>query len=225
MENQWSSVVNGTDIRGIVIKNDTRDINLTEDMVGKISKAFLLFLSQKKNKELKDLKISIGMDSRISNESFKKIFIEETISLGCTIYDCGLCSTPSMFMSTLLEEYEIDGAVEITASHLPYYYNGFKFFTNSGGIDSSDLIDIVNIAQRKIDITSKHIGKKLYIGLIDIYSKFLVDKIISEVNSKDDTLKPLKGFKIIVDAGNGVGGFYEKKILKKLLLMLLILFS
>ncbi len=40
-----------------------------------------------------------------------------------------------MFMTTVLDEYNCDGSIMITASHLPYYYNGLKFFTKEGGCE------------------------------------------------------------------------------------------
>ena len=48
---------------------------------------------------------------------------------GVKVLDCGLASTPAMFMSTVFDEIKADGAIMITASHLPYERNGFKYFT------------------------------------------------------------------------------------------------
>ena len=47
--------------------------------------------------------------------------------------DCGLASTPAMFMTTV--DLGCDGAVQLTASHHPYHRNGLKFFLPSGGLD------------------------------------------------------------------------------------------
>ena len=55
----------------------------------------------------------------------------------------GLASTPAMFMSTIFEEYQCDGAVMVTASHLPWNRNGMKFFSKEGGLNKGDIADIV----------------------------------------------------------------------------------
>jgi phosphomannomutase len=53
-----------------------------------------------------------------------------------------------MFMSTVLPYFEFDGAVMITASHLPYNRNGFKFFTAEGGLEKEDIAEILRLASR-----------------------------------------------------------------------------
>lgn len=216
MDNKWLSIKNGTDIRGVVIQNQDRGINLTEDMVGSIAKAFVTLLSRKKNREFRELKISVGMDSRITSTKLKEILIKEIQSLGCTVFDCGMCSTPSMFMSTVLKGYGFDGALEITASHLPYYYNGFKFFTDKGGFESSDIVELLNIAQMSVFPETNCNGEKFNLNFMDVYSDFLISKIVDGINDTKDRLEPLKGFKIVVDAGNGAGGFFAEKVLKPL---------
>lgn len=216
MDRKWENVKNGTDIRGVVIENEERDVNLTYDMVSTIAKSFAVLLCSKKNKNLKDLIISIGMDSRITSSKIKNTLSQELQKLGCSVLDCGLCSTPAMFMSTVFESYKVDGAVEITASHLPYYYNGLKFFTDNGGFESSDITEVLTIADIGEFPEKAEDGKITERTLMDDYSEFLVNKIIDGINDKNNRVKPLKGFKIVADAGNGAGGFFVEKVLKKL---------
>lgn len=216
MDNIWLNVKNGTDIRGVAVENEDRPVNLTEEMVKSIGKAFVVLISKKKNKDLKELKLSIGMDSRITSEKLKEILMTEIKTLGCTIYDCGICSTPAMFMTTVLEGYKFDGAIEITASHLPYYYNGFKFFTDKGGFESGDVTELLEIAEQGDFPQSSLSGKVITVDFMEVYSEFLRNKIIDGIDDNKNKLKPLKGFKIVVDAGNGVGGFFVERILSKL---------
>ncbi len=51
---------------------------------------------------------------------------------------------------------------------------------------------------------------------ISVYAAEFVQKIREAVNHPEDFDRPLKGLKIIVDAGNGAGGFYAEKVLKPL---------
>lgn len=216
MDNIWLNVKNGTDIRGVAVKNEDRPVNLTEEMVKSIAKAFAVLISKKKNKNLKELKLSVGMDSRITSEKLKEILMTEIKALGCTVYDLGMCSTPAMFMSTVIEGYKFDGAIEITASHLPYYYNGFKFFTDKGGFESRDVTELLEIADQGDFPQARLSGEVITVDFMEVYSQFLRNKITNGINDNKNKLKPLEGFKIVVDAGNGVGGFFAERILSKL---------
>lgn len=216
MDKKWQNVKNGTDIRGVVLENDQRPVNLEYDMISTIARSFAEILSSKTGKEFKNLKISIGMDSRITSPKIKDIFVSELQKMGCFVFDCGLCSTPAMFMSTVFDDYKSDGAVEITASHLPYYYNGLKFFTKKGGFEGSDVEKLLDVADRGVFKESEQQGNIQKKNLMDDYSNFLVHKIIDGIKNTGNKLKPLTGFKIVVDAGNGAGGFFVEKVLKRL---------
>ena len=54
-----------------------------------------------------------------------------------------------MFMSTVFEDIKADGAVMVTASHLPYNRNGLKFFTPDGGLEKADIARILEIAEKE----------------------------------------------------------------------------
>lgn len=200
----------GTDIRGTAIKYDGMDPSLSDKEVRRLIKGFFLWLKEENDG---DISIAIGCDSRLSGESLKNSCIEELSKYNITIYDCGLATTPAMFMTTIMEKYKCTGAVMITASHLPYYYNGMKFFTKNGGCEKEDIARIIELADITEELNKN--GKLEKINLIDDYSNLLVNKI-KEGTSKIKKEKPLEGLKIIVDAGNGAGGFFVDKVLNKL---------
>lgn len=210
----WSQFKSGTDIRGVAsdgVKGE--EVNLTNDVVGKVSLGFAYLLSKNSNKPYNDLKISVGHDSRVSAERIKHCTIETLTSLGVSVVDCGLSSTPAMFMTTV--DLSCDGAIQITASHHPFNRNGLKFFTRSGGLESFDIESILQLAQDDTLNCGSEKGKIEKLNYIDIYSSHLREIIKKGVNSENYEY-PLKGFKIVVDAGNGAGGFYAEKVLKPL---------
>ena len=96
-------------------------------MVEKISAGFVLWLSEKAQKPASQLTVSVGHDSRISASRIQAAVVRALEPAGVTVYDCGLASTPSMFMTTI--DLKCDGAVQITASHHPFNRNWIKFFT------------------------------------------------------------------------------------------------
>jgi phosphomannomutase len=210
---------NGSDIRGIALEGvPGENVNLTPEIARNITSAFITYLSKKENKSAESLEIAVGHDSRISASLLKAGVLEGIQNMGSTAYDCSLASTPSMFMSTVLEGLEFDGGIMITASHLPYNRNGMKFFTKDGCLESKEIREVLEIA---IEIAKKEPGKAEHIkevqklDLLSYYSDYLKKVIKKEVGSEDED-KPLKGLHIVVDASNGSGGFFVKKVLEPL---------
>lgn len=201
----------GTDIRGVASEGvPGQNINLTDDAVMAIAHGFLLWCEKTVGKKACDLTLALGHDSRISanriSDALKTVFKNS----GAKVYDCGLASTPSMFMAVL--ELPCDASVQITASHHPFNRNGLKFFTKNGGLDSPDISYILEKAQNGETAFPSENGSVIPSDYMKKYAQNLCDMIKKEVNAENFE-KPLDGFKIIVDAGNGAGGFYASEVL------------
>lgn len=207
-EDKILKLKSGTDVRGVAVNTETETIELTDEVVEKICVSFAKWIKIKENKE--DIKISVGHDSRISAERIKNAAVKAFLTEGLTVYDFELASTPSMFMSIVMDV-KVDCALEITASHHPYQRNGLKFFTRNGGLESFELTEILKGAA---EVKSNNLnGELIKYDFMSVYCKHLRNVIISEVNSGN---KPLENLKIVVDAGNGVGGFYANEVLAPL---------
>ena len=214
----FSKLQNGSDIRGIALEGvEGQSVNLTETAVERLARGFVLWLSNESEKNASDLTISVGRDPRLSGEAIASTFIHAVSSQGCQVLDAGLASTPAMFMSTVFPEYDCDGAVMITASHLPWNRNGLKFFSRNGGLEKGDITDIITFAESDSVLNSIRAGapkEPKPIALLDTYAAHLRGLITDGVGSDSD--KPLEGMKITVDAGNGSGGFYAVNVLEPL---------
>ena len=208
----YNELKSGTDIRGVASDLGGKTVNLTDEAVCDITAAFILWVAKKTGKNPSELKIAIGHDSRISAERIKAAAVSVLLLAGVKVYDCSLSSTPAMFMTTV--ELGVDASIQITASHHPFDRNGLKFFTRDGGLDSSDIADIVAEANegRRAPVADGKIEK---IDFMTVYAGIL-RKTICDALGVDEASKPLKSKKIIVDAGNGAGGFYAEKVLKEL---------
>ena len=99
----------------------------------------------------------------------------------------------------------------ITASHLPFERNGFKFFTSGGGLEKKDISTILFMAEEGSFETGL-CGKVNSCDFLPAYAAMLTEKIRAASGEE----KPLKGLRIIVDAGNGAGGFFADKVLQPL---------
>ena len=214
MEIEYRKLQNGSDIRGVAMEGiEGQPVTLTAEAVTNIAKAFVLYLQEKFNKS--ELRLSIGRDSRLSGEALLKAAADGILAMGADLADFGLASTPSMFMSTVTKGYEYDGAIMLTASHLPWNRNGIKFFTKLGGLEKSDIAAILASAQADAFIPALERGTLAKVDFLSVYAAGLVERIRSGVNA-EDYVHPLKGFRIVVDAGNGAGGFYVDKVLQPL---------
>ena len=211
---EYKKLQNGSDIRGVAMEGiEGQPVTLTTEAVTNIAKAFVLFLQELTGKS--ELRLSIGRDSRLSGETLLKAAAEGILAMGADLADFGLASTPSMFMSTVTKGYEFDGAIMLTASHLPWNRNGMKFFTKDGGLEKSDIAAILASAQADAFIPALERGKFSQVDFLSVYAAGLVERIRSGVNAEDYE-HPLKGFRIVVDAGNGAGGFYVDRVLQPL---------
>lgn len=206
LSEKWLSLKNGSDIRGIASEGvEGLDINLTDDVVFNIAAGFAKYAKEKLGKE--NIVIAIGHDSRISAPRIKKCCIDAFLKSGVNVTDCGLATTPAMFMITVDEEYKADASVMLTASHLPFNRNGLKFFTAAGGFEGSDITKILEYAEAgKFDFSSK--GILTEVNYIKKYAFDIKKKIAKQTGSE----VPFKGMKIAVDAGNGSGGFYAEML-------------
>lgn len=210
---EYSKLKSGTDIRGAASENPAGEpVTLTDETVEAISASFLVWLGERLGKPVSDLQIAVGRDSRISGprimEAVKRVFLKH----GVQGLSCGLASTPSMFMATL--DLPCDGAVQITASHHPFHRNGLKFFTRQGGLDGPDITRILQGAQEGLCPPEAQ-GSWAETDHMSRYAASLREMIKQGVNAPDYD-RPLTGFRIAVDAGNGAGGFYATEVLAPL---------
>ena len=207
----YKKLQNGSDIRGVALEGiEGQHINLTEQACKDIGRGFALWLIQKTGKT-SGIRVAVGRDSRLSGETLCGWICSAMVDAGLEVTDFGMASTPAMFMSTVTEGYQFDGSVMITASHLPFNRNGFKFFTCNGGLESADIKEILAFAESDRQ-TGLAAGTLVSGEFMDTYAKILADKIRAATGED----KPLSGFRIVVDAGNGAGGFYVDKVLKPL---------
>lgn len=209
----YISLKSGTDIRGVASPLGGKEVNLTGEAVYDITAAFVSWYINKYDKDPSKLTISVGRDSRITGEKIAKQVISALINAGISVIDCGLCSTPAMFMTTV--DLKADAAIQITASHHPFDRNGLKFFTPAGGLDSTDITEIVKLADNGEEIICNRAGVAVKLNYMVKYAARL-RKMICDAVGKTEEEKPLSGYKIAVDAGNGAGGFYATDVLERL---------
>ena len=215
----YSKFLSGTDIRGVAAEGVAgQPVDLTDEVCHHLANGFVLWLSQYLDKAPDTLTIAVGHDSRISANRISDAICKSFVRAGARVLHCGLSSTPAMFMITKSQfggSNTADGAVQITASHHPFNRNGLKFFTADGGLNAPDVKCILTYAQSGEKPDKADSGEVIATPFMKKYAEILREKIKKDVNAARYD-KPLEGFRIVVDAGNGAGGFYARDVLEPL---------
>jgi phosphomannomutase len=213
----WPQLQNGSDIRGVAIAAvPTEPVNLTPEVAQRLGQAFASWLSTVLGQPIANLQVGVGRDSRISGPDLMQAVMAGMTNLGAKVYDFGIASTPAMFMSTVTPGFDCDGAIMLTASHLPYNRNGLKFFTAKGGLEKADISEILRLAATGDQPPSAAPGPLEARDFIGVYAGQLVETIRKGVNHPSQFDQPLAGLHIVVDAGNGAGGFFASQVLEPL---------
>lgn len=199
----------GSDIRGVAVESASgEEVTLTEEVAGAIAGSFAYWLGFKAGKNPYDLRISVGQDSRLSSDTLKEGILKGIAMFGAEGYDAGLASSPAMFMSTVMPQLDFDGAVMITGRHLPQDMNGFRFFTPEGSLDAEDIAVILRTASRYNFVGEFYEERDT--NARQIYAAYLRQLMSFGLR---DVPGGLSGMHIIVDAGNGTGGFFAEEVL------------
>lgn len=209
---RWAHFKSGTDIRGVALDGVAGEpLDLTDEAVERMADAFARWLAVRCQKPVNALSIAVGRDSRLSGERLRDAVVRALVAAGVTVWDCGMASTPAMFMVTVKKA--LDGAIQLTASHHPSHRNGLKFFRPTGGLEGADITAILNLAADGPCAPATAGGVCRPLAFMDEYAADLRADIVRGVGAGE---QPLAGFHIVVDAGNGVGGFYATQVLAPL---------
>ena len=120
------------DIRGVVEKD------FPDDVVEVLGKAFGTY-AQRKGVD----KISLGGDVRLTTKQLKEAFTKGVISSGMNLVDIGIVPTPVSYFS--IYRLDLKGAVQITGSHNPPEFNGFKMTLSTGAVYGEGIMAIKKI--------------------------------------------------------------------------------
>jgi len=150
--------------------------------------------------------LCVGRDMRTHSEAIAKALIEGMNSTGANVIDIGMIDTPQIYFA--INHLGTCGGVQVTASHNPAKYNGFKI----SGLDAkpiggdTGLKDIEHIAMALLHTKGKATGTTESCDLTAEYKKHVLKFLRPNV----------KKMKIAVDASNGMAGKMVPAIFAKL---------
>jgi phosphomannomutase/phosphoglucomutase len=179
------------DIRGIV----GQDLNVeTSEIIGKGIGSYF------RNK--KSRKLVVGRDNRPSSKDLTEAMIKGLVSTGCHVTDIGQSTTP--LLSFTLCDQHFDGGINVTGSHNPVEYNGYKI----GGRDAYPVAEEDISEIRDLVFGGKFTTEP---GKVTTYSPF--ERYFSRLENFGKIKRSLK---VVVDTGNGVGGLVAPEVLRRI---------
>lgn len=201
----WMKLKSGSDVRGTAAGDAPV---LTRDVACALGMAFARYIAARKNKPVSQVTVAIGRDSRVTGPALLEAAAEGVSRANAKVINFGMCTTPAMYMSIITPGFMPDGSIMITASHHPWDKNGLKFFLEDGGIEGEVVEELLKSAQEVNPYDFPISGEITEKAFLPTYMEQLANRIRKGLGT--DVQKPLLGLHVVVDAGNGAGGFYAK---------------
>lgn len=141
--------------------------------------------------------IALGSDIRLTSESLKMAVARGLMDAGVDVVDLGMTGTEEVYFAAF--HLDVDGGIEVTASHNPIDYNGMKIVKQNAQPISGDsgLKEIQYLAESQAFVPSARQGQYSKTNILSAY----VDHLLTYID-----LTALKPLKIVVNAGNGAAG-------------------
>ena len=187
-----SSVFREYDIRGLAEKDFDKEFAL---LLGKVHGTII---SEKGGK-----RVTVGRDCRATSDAYAEAVIAGLASTGLHVYDIGVCPTPLLYFS--LFHLDVDGGIQVTASHNPSEYNGFKLCVGKETLYGQQIQDVRAKMERN-EFEQKAGGKVERYEIVPPYHRHLLQ----------DVPRLARPLKVVVDAGSGVGGPVAPPIFREL---------
>lgn len=157
--------------------------------------------------EIEKQNIVVGRDMRTHSEELADALIEGLLESGCSVTDIGMVSTDALYFA--VGHLGADGGVMVTASHNPPEYNGFKMCReNAEPLSGSDGLDRI---QDSIELDDFLLER----GRGSVEKKNILDVFVDHALTFVDVEK-IKPFKVVIDAGNGMGGVVLPRVFDRI---------
>ncbi len=142
-------------------------------------------------------RIAVGYDGRVSSPILEHALIEGINASGCDVVAIGMSATPMLYYTEASAE-DVDGGIEITGSHNPANYNGFKMVFQGRPFFGEDILTIGKMAAEG----------DWYDGTGTVETRSVMEEYIDRLLLGLDGIEMdvLNGLRIGWDAGNGSAG-------------------
>ncbi len=146
--------------------------------------------------------VAVGRDNRPSGTGLKSALVRGLTESGLDVVDVGVVPTPALYWC--VHNLDVVGGIQITGSHNPREYNGFKLGLGHRSLYGAQIQEIYRIAVAAEFVAGK--GTTRREEVLDRY----VDDIAARVGRIEQPLR------VVVDAGNGAGALVARKLLDRI---------
>jgi phosphomannomutase/phosphoglucomutase len=187
------------DIRGIAMDNDPARVDITEEVMERIAMGYAAYLKGKRKHNL----VLLGRDGRVTGKRLAQAAMDGLTACGLNVIDLGQIPTGVLYYA--LNTLKVDGGLMLTASHNPKEYNGVKVGVGNTTIFGEDIQKL----REKVEAGKFPKAKgPVTITRLDIVPKY--QKRIAKI------IRLKRKLRVVVDAGNGVGGVVAVPLYEKL---------
>ena len=187
------SMFKAYDVRGIYGQD------MTGEAAYRFGRAFVSFLDCRR--------VIVGRDMRESSPEIEKNLIRGLTDQGAAVVKMGLSTTPMLYFAAA--KYRYEAGINITASHNPAQYNGFKLV----GMDAIPIGGETGIYAMAKLFHRNEFTKPETKGRVSERKKILSDYVENALSYVD--VSKLKKFRMVVDTANGMAGLVIPELLKK----------
>ncbi|MCM0147556.1 phosphomannomutase CpsG [Photobacterium galatheae] len=162
---------------------------LNEDVAYRIGRAYGQYFQPKC--------VAVGGDARLTSPALKQALAQGLMDTGVDVIDLGLTGTEEVYFAA--QTLDVDGGIEVTASHNPINYNGMKL-VRAGAVPvsgDSGLNEIRELAERNQFALSNRQGRLTQASILKAY----IEHLLSYISPSQ-----IRPFKLVVNAGNGAAG-------------------
>ena len=151
--------------------------------------------------------VAVGYDGRTSSPMLEHALVEGLTGSGCDVVRIGMSATPMLYYAEASTE-EVDGGIQITGSHNPPDYNGFKMVFQGRPFFGEDIQ-----ALGKIAATGDWVD-----GVGEVETREIMDEYVERLLAGLDGIVAdrLSGLRVGWDAGNGAAGPALEALAKRL---------
>lgn len=181
------------DVRGIVGRD------LTPEVARALGRAYAAYAAQQGKRGT----VAVGRDNRPSGGELRDALVDGLTSGGLDVVDIGVVPTPALYWA--LHHENVIGGIQITGSHNPPEYNGFKLSLGTGSLHGDEIQVLYHLALQPRAEGAKR-GTVRSSQVIDRY----VDDIVARIG-------PLKRrIHAVYDCGNGAGALVAPRLFERL---------
>jgi len=147
-------------------------------------------------------RVSVGRDCRLTSDRYASAVAEGIRSTGLSVVDIGVCPTPLMYFS--LFHWDLDGGVQVTGSHNPADYNGFKLCLGKDALHGEQIQEVRRCLEAGRFRTGA--GEAEARPVVSAYQDYVVEAVG----------RLGREVALVVDAGNGTAGPVAPDVYRRL---------